>query len=388
MASSSDKCRHEDIEKLNGTNYQSWKYNVKLVLMSRGLFSIVDGTEKAPVIKEEDKQKPESTKTLNEWRLRSDKAYTTIALSVDKNLQVHVSSTTDAHEAWEILRKQYEVVSVSQIVRLFRRFYAAEMGEDDDLQTFITRMTSLAQQLREMKEDVSPKKFATVILGSLPPSYQNFVTSFNTQSVDDLSWDNVHGLLQEEYLKRKEIKNERSSNNLQMQTSTEEALFTTGATGASGRGFYTTGASGRGLFRGAGSLRGTGGIFRGGNLRSRGGAVFNQNTRGNNQLRGGGNSSRGGRGGGNSRPHPYSNTNRNFNGPCYNCGQNGHKAAHCPQQSENNEDDQGLFVGDAAESNPINQGNIFHVHPFLKIFIFSTENGRFSAGGANLPPPP
>ena len=60
MASSSDKCRHEDIEKLNGTNYQSWKYNVKLVLMSRGLFSIVDGTEKAPVIKEEDVQKPES----------------------------------------------------------------------------------------------------------------------------------------------------------------------------------------------------------------------------------------------------------------------------------------------------------------------------------------
>ena len=32
-------------------------------------------------------------------------------------------------------------------------------------------------------------------------------------------------------------------------------------------------------------------------------------------------------------------------------------------------------------------GRAFSVHPFLKIFIFSTENGRFSAGGANLPPP-
>ena len=76
-------------------------------------------------------------------------------------MQVHISSTTDAHKAWDILSKQFEVVSVSQIVRLFRRFYAAEMKEEEDLQTFITKMTSLAQDLREMNEDISSKKFAT-----------------------------------------------------------------------------------------------------------------------------------------------------------------------------------------------------------------------------------
>ena len=108
MAASSEHNRHEEIEKLNGTNYQSWKYNVKLVLMSRGLFSIVDGTEKAPDIKEEDVDKPESIKAKQEWRRRSDRAYTTIALSVAKTIQVHVSSTTDAREAWEILRKQFK----------------------------------------------------------------------------------------------------------------------------------------------------------------------------------------------------------------------------------------------------------------------------------------
>ena len=183
MADSSEHSnRHEEIEKLNGTNYQSWKYNVKLVLMSRGLFSIVDGTEKAPDIKEEDVDKPDSIKAKQEWRRRSDRAYTTIALSVAKSIQVHVSATTDAREAWEILRKQFEVVSVSQIVRLFRRFYAAEMTEEDDLQTFITKMTTLAQQLREMKEDVSSKKFATVILGSLPASFTKTLSQALTHS--------------------------------------------------------------------------------------------------------------------------------------------------------------------------------------------------------------
>ena len=220
------------IEKLNGSNYKSWKYNIKLVLMGRGLWSIAFGSEKAPVIAEADKAKAESLKLINDWNLRSDKAYSLIALSISKSLQVHISATTDAHEAWKILQKHFEVVSVSQIVRLNRRFFAAQMKEGDDLQAFITEMMTVAQELRELNEDISMKKFATVILGSLPPSYDNFVTSFNTQSVDNLNWDNVRGLLNEEYLKRKDNsdRNSSSNNNEYQQApllSSEQALFTT-----------------------------------------------------------------------------------------------------------------------------------------------------------------
>ena len=37
------------IEKLNGKNYQSWKYDMKLVLMERGLWGFTqDGQETPP----------------------------------------------------------------------------------------------------------------------------------------------------------------------------------------------------------------------------------------------------------------------------------------------------------------------------------------------------
>ena len=37
------------IEKLSGKNYQSWKHNVKLVLMERGLWGLAqEGKEKPP----------------------------------------------------------------------------------------------------------------------------------------------------------------------------------------------------------------------------------------------------------------------------------------------------------------------------------------------------
>ena len=68
----------------------------------------------------------------------------------------------------------------------------------------LTYMTSLAEQLREMKEDISRRKFATVVLGSLPESYDNFLTSLNAEELD---WDDIKGLLIEEYLKKKEKNN-------------------------------------------------------------------------------------------------------------------------------------------------------------------------------------
>lgn len=187
-----------EIEKLNGKNYQSWKYNIKLILMGRGLWRFTqEGQETPPA-------ETATTAVKNAFQLRSDKAYSLIALNVEKDLQVHISSVINPLEAWKILQKQFEFVSVTQIVRINRKFYAASMKEDADLMQYLTHMTSLAEQLREMNEEISSKKFATVVLGSLPESYDNFLTSLNAGNDDDLDWENVKGLLIKEYMKRKE----------------------------------------------------------------------------------------------------------------------------------------------------------------------------------------
>ena len=137
------------VEPLNGKNYQSWKYNMKLVFMERGLWGFTqEGQEVPPTA---------SAAERNAYRLHWDKAYSLIALSVEKNLQVHIALTVNPKEAWDILQNHFEFVSVTQIVGLNRKFYAASMKEDDDLMEHITYMTSLAEQLHEMKEDISSK---------------------------------------------------------------------------------------------------------------------------------------------------------------------------------------------------------------------------------------
>ena len=179
----------------------------------------------------------------NAFWLRSDKAYSLIALNVEKDLQVHISSVTNPLEAWKILQKQFEFVSVTQIVRINRKIYAASMKEDADLMQHLTHMTSLAEQLREMNEEISPKKFATVVLGSLLESYDNFLTSLNARNADDLNWENVKGLLIEEYMKRAE-KNENKK-------AADNALFVN-----RGRNFNRGRHQARGGSRGASGGRG------------------------------------------------------------------------------------------------------------------------------------
>ena len=154
------------IEKLNGRNYQSWKYNVKLVLMERGLWGFTQEGQETPP------ETDASAAVRNAFRLWSDKAYSLIASNVEKDLQIHISSVNDPFTAWKTLQKQFEFVSVSQIVGLNRRFHAASMKDGADLIHHLTHMTSCDITW------LSSKKFATVVLGSLTELYDNFLASW------------------------------------------------------------------------------------------------------------------------------------------------------------------------------------------------------------------
>ena len=125
------------IEKLNGANYASWSYNMKLVLMEKGLWSYVNGREPVP-----DEGAKETVKKL--YVQNAEKAYALISLYVDISLQIHIVNTTDPEEAWEILQNQFSFATVNQVVRLTRKFYHTSMKEGDDL------MHTKTQRLTDM----------------------------------------------------------------------------------------------------------------------------------------------------------------------------------------------------------------------------------------------
>ena len=306
MASESTSNMRPQIEKLNGQNYVSWKFNMKCLLMERGLWGYVNGNIVEPkVLKSEDgsddTKVAASVEKFNEYNLKADKAYSLIALSVEKHLQIHVSTEKKPKEAWDSLSNQFNFVSVNQMVRLNQRFFRAKMVEGGDLLKHITEMTNLAEQLKEMDDEISSKKFAVAVLGSLPESYDNFLTSLNSRGADTLDWNSIRGALMEEYHKRKEKEKHRAD---------DEALFTNRFEHSSHDGYRNRGSnnSNRGGFHNRGGSNSNRGGFS-----SRGGFSNRGGTRGN--FRG-------------QRRHPYQ-----FTGTCYKCDELGHRANVCPRNN-------------------------------------------------------
>ena len=244
-------------------------------------------------------------------------------MAVSKSLQVHVRNTVCPKTAWDSLKSHFEFVSITQIVRVNRAFFAATMKEETDLIEHITHMTYLAEQLRELNEEVSSKKFAVVVLGSLPDSYDNFMTSLNARDANNFTWDEVKSALMEEYMKRKD-KGDK------YKTGAEDAYFVGGSSRGSSRhhdAYFVGGYGNRGGgFRGGRGGRGGGRIGQQQGNRNHENPPFHPRSA-NMQTIGG---SRGGRGGG--RVGTY----QSFRNPkdCWNCGELGHISSQCQQRDE------------------------------------------------------
>ena len=85
---------------------------MKCLMMERGLHGFIKGTVVKPEVLTEGEgvsaaDATKSREKLHEYELKADKAYSLIALCVEKDLQVHVASVDTAKEAWDNLQNHF-----------------------------------------------------------------------------------------------------------------------------------------------------------------------------------------------------------------------------------------------------------------------------------------
>ena len=90
------------IDKLDGTNWCTWKFQLKHLLLAKGLWAVVDGTE---TLKDD-----ASTKEIVEFKARAQRAFSTIALAM-KISQLYLITSTEEPKA-AILRIRRFCVSL------------------------------------------------------------------------------------------------------------------------------------------------------------------------------------------------------------------------------------------------------------------------------------
>ena len=88
------------IDKLDGSNWMTWKFQVRHLLLAKGLWGVVDGSETLP--------EDSSAQVHAEFEKKEQKALSTIALAVSTPQLYLITSCEKPKDAWDALRNHFE----------------------------------------------------------------------------------------------------------------------------------------------------------------------------------------------------------------------------------------------------------------------------------------
>jgi hypothetical protein len=100
------------IEKLNSSNFFTWKVVVQMLLKREGLWRITTGEERKPNVSKSTDDKT----VLHQWVRNDEKAMSTICLAMGTSELMNVRNCETAATVWKRLAEIYEAKGVARTV--------------------------------------------------------------------------------------------------------------------------------------------------------------------------------------------------------------------------------------------------------------------------------
>ena len=172
-----------NFDKLNVDNYHSWEFSMRMFLIGKNLWEIVQGTE---VLADD-----ANNETKEKFQKRSNVALATICLGVTKDLQIIVRPSKTAKEAWDSLAKRFVEKTLSKKIFYRRKLYHAQMASRADMTAHIDHIKMISEHLEAVDDPVSDNDLVMILISSWPSEYNNLVTTLETLSEDKLTWTYV-----------------------------------------------------------------------------------------------------------------------------------------------------------------------------------------------------
>jgi len=181
------------IEKLDRNNWNTWKFQMKHLLMAKGLWNLVDGSEVLA---------SEATAALFQSRLH--KAFSTIVLAMDSAQLYLVTSCEEPKQAWNALKNHFERETLANKLLLKKQYFRSEMREGTSVDQHLRHMKDITDKLAAIGAPISEEDQVVTLLGSLPRSFATLVTAIEAR-MDGVSLDYVQQALIHEEMKQSEL---------------------------------------------------------------------------------------------------------------------------------------------------------------------------------------
>jgi hypothetical protein len=144
---------------------------------------------------------------IDAWETKDIEARTIIYCNVEPDLQVLVEGCLTAAAMWDRLLLQFAQAAAANANLLLEKFFDYKYDKDHNVLSHITRLSSLAEELRNLNSPVTDQQLIMRILHSLPPSYRPFQSSWLSVPAADKTLLNLTSRLVAEESMNKAINN-------------------------------------------------------------------------------------------------------------------------------------------------------------------------------------
>ncbi|XP_065058046.1 uncharacterized protein LOC135685883, partial [Rhopilema esculentum] len=185
-----------EIEKLDRSNWPTWKFQMKHLLMAKDVWDHVDGTISLP---------DDNTTSRATYEKAKQKAMATLVMGIQSNLIYLVTSCETPKDLWDTLKAYFERDTIANKLFLKRQYFTSKMLEGQSVQDHLKRMKEIADKLHALGSTVAEEEQVVALLISLPPSYTTLVTALEAKG-DELSLSFVQQALINEEQKKQAFK--------------------------------------------------------------------------------------------------------------------------------------------------------------------------------------
>ncbi len=189
------------MEKFDGGNFHCWKFKIHMMLSKHGHWKFVDGSATLP-----------SEKLARaDYNEKEMKAFALLCEHFMDAQLAHIQYCANVRSAWEAIYGVHEVKIIGNKLFFQRRFFTIKMQEGNDMFVHINTVKALADQLRSIKVNIAYEDVYMVLLMSLPPSFDNLVTSLESMSTKDVDLQFIVARLLHKVSKRKECESSKTT---------------------------------------------------------------------------------------------------------------------------------------------------------------------------------
>ena len=167
-------------------NYRTWKFSMRMVLLTKDLWGVVDGSEVKP-----------SGDEVSEWEKKNQKALANISLALTPIEQHNILDCTTAKAAWDILEKLYEGKGRNRKFLLMEQLFKMIMDGRGDItmNSYLRTMKDKLSELAAIGITLDKEVKLALIFNGVTERFRYLVVALEQQ---DLDFDELTARLVEE----------------------------------------------------------------------------------------------------------------------------------------------------------------------------------------------